>query len=182
MENIKVIISEKEIAERISEMSKKINADLRGEPVVAIVMLKGAFVFAADILREINSDVTLDFVRLSSYGNETSSSGNVKVEEGFSVDISGKNVLVIEDIADTGRTLAVFMDMVKLKNPKSVRICVLLDKLARRVTDIKADYVGFEIPDVFAVGYGLDFAQKYRNLPFIGQVLDSENKVTEEEQ
>lgn len=170
MDKISVLISREEIAKRVSEIGNEINRDLNGEGVIVTVLLNGAFIFAADIVREINSPVTLDFVRLSSYGDDTVSSGTIRVEKGITADIRGKNVLVVEDIVDTGNTLSFFMKELEKKNPKSVKICVLLDKKERRVTDISADYVGFDIPDEFVVGYGLDYAQKYRNLPYIGKV------------
>jgi hypoxanthine phosphoribosyltransferase len=173
MDKVDVLISKEEIAERVTEICQDINRDLNGEDVVVVVLLKGAFIFASDIVREINCPVTIDFVRLSSYADGTVSTGNIKVEQGLSADITYKNVLVIEDIADTGKTLSFFIGELKSKNPKSVKVCVLLNKEERRTADVKLDYVGFNIHNEFVVGYGLDYAQKYRNLPFIGSLTEN---------
>lgn len=170
MEKITTLISEENIEKRINEIAEMINKDLKGEEVVALVLLKGAFIFAADIVRKLDMAVEIDFVQLSSYGDGTISKGSVDVTKNFSVDIANKNVLIIEDIIDTGNTLYYFKKELEKKSPKDVKICVLLDKKERRTAPIGADYVCFDIPDEFVVGYGLDYAQRYRELPFIGRV------------
>lgn len=170
MEKITTLISKEDIEKRINEIAQMINKDLKGEKVVVLVLLKGAFIFAADIVRKLNMTVEIDFVQLSSYGDGTTSKGHIDVTKNFSVDIADKNVLIVEDIIDTGNTLYYFKKELEKKSPKTVKICVLLDKKERRTASISADYVCFDIPDEFVVGYGLDYAQKYRELAFIGKV------------
>lgn len=170
----RVYFSEEEIRQRVKELGRQITADYRDKDLVVISILRGSFVFAADLIREIDLPCELEFMRLSSYGNGTDSSGSVKIVSDLDGDISGRHVLIIEDILDTGNTLCYLRDHVlAARKPASFRICAMFDKTERRKVDIKADYRGFETPNAFIVGYGLDYAQKYRNLPYVG-VLKSE--------
>ena len=169
-ESIKVLVPEAEVAKRIEELGKKISEDYAGKQVHLICVLKGGVFFMCELAKRISVPVSMDFMSVSSYGDGTSSSGVVKIAKDLDESLEGKEVLVVEDIIDSGRTLYYLMDILKKRNPKSMRLCTLLDKPDRRVRDVKVDYVGFEIPDEFVVGYGLDYAQKYRNLPYIGVV------------
>ena len=163
-----ILISREEIAEKVRELGRQISEDYRGKTIFAVGILKGSAVFMADLIREIEGDVEIDFMAVSSYGDATSSSGNVKITKDMDTSPSGKNILIIEDIIDTGNTLKYLKDVYLAgKNAESVRIVTLLDKPARRKADIQADYIGFEVDDVFIVGYGLDYAQKFRELPYI---------------
>ena len=164
----KILITEEEIKNRVAELGKQITEDFHGEDIVVIGLLKGCFMFIADLMRAIDANVAVDFMVVSSYGSGIVSSGEIKVKKDYSIDIEGKNVLVIDDILDTGRTLAFVKDYLTVKSPKKVRICTLLDKPERRTSKVQVDYVGFSVPDQFVVGYGLDYDEKYRNLPFIG--------------
>ena len=166
-ESIKVLVPEAEVAKRIEELGKKISEDYAGKQVHLICVLKGGVFFMCELAKRISVPVSMDFMSVSSYGDGTSSSGVVKIAKDLDESLEGKDVLVVEDIIDSGRTLYYIL---KKRNPKSMRLCTLLDKPDRRVRDVKVDYVGFEIPDEFVVGYGLDYAQKYRNLPYIGVV------------
>ncbi len=174
MENLdrdieRVYFSEDQIRQRVKELGEQITRDYAGKDLVVISILRGSFVFAADLIREIDLPCELEFMRLSSYGNSTDSSGSVKIVSDLDGDISGRHVLIIEDILDTGNTLCYLRDHVlAARNPASFRICAMFDKTERRTVDIKADYRGFETPNAFIVGYGLDYAQKYRNLPYVG--------------
>ena len=159
-----------EVNAKIKELGAQISADMNGEPVKIICILKGASFFACELAKRISVPVYIDFMSVSSYGAGTTSSGVVKIGKDLDTTIEGKNVLVIEDIIDSGRTLSYLLQNLKTRNPKSLRLCTLLDKPDRRVCDVKVDYVGFEIPDEFVVGFGLDLDQKYRNLPYIGCV------------
>ena len=169
-ESIKVLVPEAEVAKRIEELGKKISEDYAGKQVHLICVLKGGVFFMCELAKRISVPVSMDFMSVSSYGDGTSSSGGVKIAKDLDESLEGKDVLVVEDIIDSGRTLYYLLDILKKRNPKSMRLCTLLDKPDRRVRDVKVDYVGFEIPDEFVVGYGLDYAQKYRNLPYIGVV------------
>ena len=169
-ESIKVLVPEAEVAKRIEELGKKISEDYAGKQVHLICVLKGGVFFMCELAKRISVPVSMDFMSVSSYGDGTSSSGVVKIAKDLDKSLEGKDVLVVEDIIDSGRTLYYLLDILKKRNPKSMRLCTLLDKPDRRVRDVKVDYVGFEIPDEFVVGYGLDYAQKYRNLPYIGVV------------
>ena len=169
-ESIKVLVPEAEVAKRIEELGKKISEDYAGKQVHLICVLKGGVFFMCELAKRISVPVSMDFMSVSSYGDGTSSSGVVKIAKDLDESLEGKDVLVVEDIIDSGRTLYYLLDILKKRNPKSMRLCTLLDKPDRRVRDVKVDYVGFEIPDEFVVGYGLDYAQKYLNLPFIGIV------------
>ena len=163
-------LSEEKIANRIAEMGAEISKEYGDEPVCLICILKGSVFFTVELAKRITSPVELEFMCVSSYGSGTTSSGVVKIAKDLDVSIEGKNVLVIEDIIDSGRTLSYLLENLKTRNPKSLRLCTLLDKPERRVVEVDVDYVGFTIPDEFVVGYGLDYDQKYRNLPYIGYV------------
>ena len=172
MENIKVLISEETLNSRIKEVAKEIENDYKGEEIVLICILKGASYFAIDLSKHIDSyDVILDFMKVHSYGKANKeTTGKVNIDLVPSEDLKGKNVIIIEDILDSGVTLNCLYDYIKDMNPKTLKICVLLDKKGRRIKDIEADYVGFEIDNKFIVGYGMDYDEKCRNLPFIGYV------------
>lgn len=165
-----VMISEEEILAKVKELGKRIENDFKGEELLVVGILKGASVFVADLIRNINLDVNIDFMSVSSYGNSTQSSGTVKILKDLDVDIEGKNVLIVEDIIDSGLTLSNLVAALKTRNPKSLRLCTLLDKPQRRKVNMHVDYVGFVIEDNFIVGYGIDYAEKFRNLPYIGIV------------
>ena len=169
-ETIKVLISETDVDARIEEIGKKISADYAGEQVHLLCILKGSVFFMCELAKRITVPVSMDFMSVSSYGDGTASSGIVKIVKDLDETIEGKHVIVIEDIIDSGRTLSYLLEVLQKRNPKSMKLCTLLDKPERRVKDVKVDYVGFAIPDEFVVGYGLDYAQKYRNLPYIGVV------------
>jgi len=163
-------LSEEKVTNRITEMAAQISELYGDESVCLICILKGSVFFTVELAKRITSPVELEFMCVSSYGSGTKSSGVVKITKDLDVSIEGKNVLVIEDIIDSGRTLSYLLENLKTRNPKSLRLCTLLDKPDRRVVNVNVDYVGFEIPDEFVVGYGLDYDQKYRNLPYIGYV------------
>ncbi|MBF1011186.1 MAG: hypoxanthine phosphoribosyltransferase [Lachnoanaerobaculum sp.] len=168
-EKVDVLISEKEIDNRILEIADRINKDYEGEELTLICVLKGGVMFMCDLAKRLNLNVRLDFMSVSSYGSETKSSGVVKIIKDLDDSIDGKNVLVVEDIIDSGNTLSYLMDILKKRGPKSIKLCTLLDKPSRREKkDVFVDYVCFEIEDKFVVGYGLDYDQRYRNLPYIG--------------
>ena len=166
-EGLEVLYSRQQIAERVAEMGAQITRDLNGEKLVMIGVLKGAAFFLVDLSRAIRADATFDFVAVSSYGKAQRSSGAVKLIKDLDQGIEGKNVLVVEDILDTGLTLAYLRKLFLQQRPKSLRIATLLDKPSRRIEKIEADYVGFSIPNLFVVGFGMDFAERYRNLPDI---------------
>lgn len=167
-DKIKVLLPEEEVVERIRQIGKQITEDYEGEEIFLICTLKGASFFACELAKRINLPLTLDFIAVASYGSSTRSSGEVRMIKDLDESIEGKNVIVVEDIVDTGRTLSYLLEMMKKRNPKSLKLCSLLDKPERRVVEVAVDYKGFEVPDLFVVGYGLDYAQKYRNLPYIG--------------
>ena len=168
-EKVDVLISEKEIDNRILEIADRINKDYEGEELTLICVLKGGVMFMCDLAKRLNLNVRLDFMSASSYGSQTKSSGVVKIIKDLDDSIDGKNVLVVEDIIDSGNTLSYLMDILKKRGPKSIKLCTLLDKPSRREKkDVFVDYVCFEIEDKFVVGYGLDYDQRYRNLPYIG--------------
>ena len=169
-ETVTVLLSEQEVDARIEELGKQISEDYAGKEVHLICILKGSVFFTCELAKRITVPVSLDFMSVSSYGDGTVSSGRVKIAKDLDESLERKNVIIIEDIIDSGRTLYYLMDVLQKRNPNSLKLCTLLDKPERRVTDVKVDYVGFEIPDEFVVGYGLDYAQKYRNLPYIGVV------------
>lgn len=169
-EKIRVMISEEDVDAKIAEMGKKISEDYAGKQVHLICILKGSVFFMCELAKRITVPVSMDFMSVSSYGDGTSSSGIVKIAKDLDETLEGKDVIVVEDIIDSGRTLYYLLDVLQKRKPSSMKLCTLLDKPDRRVMDVKVDYVGFAIPDEFVVGYGLDYAQKYRNLPYIGVV------------
>ena len=174
-EKVDVLISEKEIDNRILEIADRINKDYEGEELTLICVLKGGVMFMCDLAKRLNLNVRLDFMSVSSYGSQTKSSGVVKIIKDLDDSIDGKNVLVVEDIIDSGNTLSYLMDILKKRGPKSIKLCTLLDKPSRREKkDVFVDYVCFEIEDKFVVGYGLDYDQRYRNLPYIGVMEPSD--------
>ena len=163
-----ILVDEATIAAKVRELGGQIASDYRGKDLVLVSILKGALPFLADLMRRIPLPLALDFMEVSSYGRETESSGVVRILKDLANPIGGRHVLVVEDVLDTGQTLAFVLEHLHAQQPASVRICTLLDKPARRLVPISVDYRGFEIPDKFVVGYGLDYAERYRNLPFIG--------------
>ncbi len=169
-EKVKIFLPEHEVEERIAEVAKQISEDYAGQEVHLVCILKGSVFFSCELAKRITIPVTMDFMSVSSYGNDTKSSGVVRLAKDLDEPLTGKNVIVIEDIIDSGRTLSYLMDILSKRDPKTLRLCTLLDKPERRVVEVPVDYTCFNIPDEFVVGYGLDYAQKYRNLPFIGIV------------
>ncbi len=169
-EKISVLYSEEELDQRIRELGKQISEDYAGKELIIVCILKGAAFFACELAKRITVPVQMEFMRCSSYGNETVSSGVVKITQDLDQPIREKNILVVEDIIDTGRTMHYLLEILQQRGPESIRLCSLLDKPDRRVTDVKVDYTGFVIPDKFIVGYGLDYAEKYRSLPYVGVV------------
>ena len=169
-EKIKVLLSEEEVDSRIKQIAAKVSKDYAGKEIHLICVLKGGVFFTCELAKRITVPVSLDFMSVSSYGDDTKSSGVVKIVKDLDQPLEGKDVLIVEDIIDSGRTLSYLIEILKQRNPNSIRLCTLLDKPERRVRDVRVDYCCFNIPDEFVVGYGLDYAQKYRNLPFIGVV------------
>jgi hypoxanthine phosphoribosyltransferase len=163
-----ILVSEAAIKRRLKKLGADIAAIYGQEEITVVAIINGAILFTADLLRQIPNPIRLDCIRVSSYRNETKSHGKPKLLHSLSLDLTNRHVLLIDDILDTGKTLSVVVDIIKKMKPASVRTCVLLDKKGRREVDFTADLVGFEIPDKFVVGYGLDFAERYRNLPCIG--------------
>ena len=164
----RVLIDEKQIAQRIGEVSKQIDADCAGKMPIVICILKGSLVFCADLIRAMKTPVTLEFMKVSSYGASTTSSGKLSVSLDILSNIEGKDILIVEDIIDSGHTMYALKEMLKTRRPASLRIVTLLDKPARRVSPVTADYPCFEIEDEFVIGYGLDYAERYRDLPYVG--------------
>ena len=162
------MITEEEISKRILEVADRINKDYEGRELILICVLKGGVMFMCDLAKRLNLDVRLDFMSVSSYGAETKSSGVVKIIKDLDNSIEGRDVLIVEDIIDSGNTLAYLLDILEKRGPKSIKLCTLLDKPSRREKDVVVDYVCFEIEDKFVLGYGLDYDQRYRNLPYIG--------------
>lgn len=169
-EKIKVMISEDDVDARIKELGDQISKDYAGKQVHLVCILKGSVFFTCELAKRITVPVSMDFMSVSSYGDGTKSSGVVRIAKDLDETLEGKDVLVIEDIIDSGRTLSYLLEVLQKRNPASMRLCTLLDRPDRRTHEVHVDYVGFEIPDEFVVGYGLDYAQKYRNLPYIGVV------------
>ncbi|MBO7710004.1 MAG: hypoxanthine phosphoribosyltransferase [Lachnospiraceae bacterium] len=167
-ENVSILISQQELEARIEKMAEQINRDYEGESVHLICILKGSAFFTCELAKHLDIPVTMDFMAVSSYGSQTKSSGVVRLIKDLDEPIEGRNVIVIEDIIDSGRTLSYLLDNLSGRGPKTLRLAALLDKPDRRVTDVGVDYTGFVIPDKFVVGFGLDFDQRYRNLPYIG--------------
>lgn len=164
-----VLVSEEQLQAKVAELGAKISADYEGRDLLLVSILKGAVVFMADLMRAVTIPCAIDFMVVSSYGGaNTSSTGLVKIIKDLDQDLSGKDVLIVEDILDTGITLSHLMPMLQMRNPRSLRLCTILSKPSRRKADIEPDYCGFEVPDEFVVGYGLDYDEKYRNLPYVG--------------
>ena len=170
-DKIRVLLTEEEVDKRINEVAETISRDYEGKQIHLICILKGGVFFTCELAKRLTVPVTMDFMSVSSYGSGTVSSGIVKIIKDLDEPLEGKHVLIVEDIIDSGRTLAYLIEVLKQRGPKSVRLCTLLDKPERRVKkQVKVDYTCFTIPDEFVVGYGLDYDQKYRNLPYIGVV------------
>ncbi len=166
-----VLLSEEQISEIVKKLGKQITEDYKGKNLLVVSVLKGSIMFMADLLREIKIHCKIDFMAVSSYGSGTATSGSVKIIKDLNIDLSGYDLLIVEDILDSGVTLSNLRDLLMTRKPASFKICTFLDKPERRKADVYADYVGAEIPDAFVVGYGLDYDEKYRNLPFLG-ILD----------
>lgn len=169
-EEIQVRISEEELIAKIKEIAQQINEDYVGKKVHLVCILSGSVYFTCELAKYITVPVTMDFMRVSSYGEGMDSTGTISIDQDLNMSIEGRHVLVVEDIVDSGRTLALLSNILKKRDPASLRLCSLLDKPSRRVTPVSIDYLGFEIEDYFVVGFGLDYAQKYRNLPYIGEL------------
>lgn len=163
-----VLISEAEIQAKITELGKELTEEYKDKFPLAICVLKGAMPFMADLLKRVDAHLEMDFMDVSSYGNSTVSSGEVKIVKDLNTSVEGRDVLIVEDIIDSGLTLSYLVDLFRYRKAKSIKLVTLLDKPSGRKADIKADYVGFDVPDAFVVGYGLDYIEKYRNLPYIG--------------
>lgn len=169
MDEIKILINEARLEKRIIELAKEIEKDYEGRDIVFLGVLKGCAMFLTELAKKIKNDVAFEFIEVSSYEG-TESTGNIKINKDITESIEGKDVIIVEDIIDTGRTLSFLVDLIKSKNPNSVKIATLLSKPSRRVIELNVDYIGFKIEDKFVVGYGLDYNQKYRNLPYIGYI------------
>ena len=169
-EEIQVRISEEELIAKIKEIAQQINEDYVGKKVHLVCILSGSVFFTCELAKYITVPVTMDFMRVSSYGEGMDSTGTISIDQDLNMSIEGRHVLVVEDIVDSGRTLALLSNILKKRDPASLRLCSLLDKPSRRVTPVSIDYLGFEIEDYFVVGFGLDYAQKYRNLTYIGEL------------
>lgn len=170
METIRVMISEEEVDKRIREIGAEITKKFEGKELLLICVLRGGSFFMCELAKRIDLDVKIDFMSVSSYGGSTESSGHIKIIKDLEESVEGKHVIVVEDIIDSGRTLSHLMNLLRSRQPASLSLCTLLDKPDRRVVQVPVDYTGFQIEDYFVVGYGLDYDQKYRNLPFIGKV------------
>ena len=163
-----IIYSEEMLANRIAELGKKISDDYRGKKLIVVGVMKGANVFVADLIRNLDLDVVLDFIVVSSYGASTESTGVIRLLKDLDENIDSEHVLIVEDIIDSGLTLEYLINNFETRHPKSIGICTLLNKVERRKADINVDYIGFQVPDEFIVGYGIDYAERYRNLPYVG--------------
>jgi len=170
MEDIKVLIDEETLHNKVQEIAEQIMKDYKGKELTFICILKGSMFFTADLAKMIENNIELEFIKASSYGENTVSSGNIRIDLDLKNDIAGKDVIVIEDIIDTGHTLEYLLGYLKSKKPKTLKLCVLLSKPERREVDINIEYLGFDIPNKFVVGYGLDYNEDYRNLPYIGYI------------
>ncbi len=168
------LISREKLAQKVRELGQQISQEHKGNELVVVGLLRGSVIFLADLVREISLESKIDFMVVSSYANQMESSRDVKILKDLEEQIEGKNVLIVEDIIDTGYTLEKVAKILNLRKPASLKICTLLDKPERRLVDISVDYVGFQIPDEFVVGYGIDYAQNHRNLPFVGKVVMGE--------
>lgn len=169
--HVEVLISKEKVESRIKELAKEIEKDYATKDLVCVGLLKGSVVFMADLIKSLDMDLRIDFMKVSSYGGGTNSTGVVKILKDVDLDLTGKDILIVEDIIDTGLTIVNVKDFLKQKNPNSIKVCTLLDKPSRRLVEVKGEYVGFEIPDEFVVGYGLDLDEKYRNIPFVGKFV-----------
>ena len=169
-ERVETLISKEEVEAKVQELADQIMKDYAGEEIYLVCVLKGGVTFMVDLARKIKGDVLFDFMVVSSYGSDTKSSGHIKIKKDLDGNIEGKNVLIVEDIIDSGNTLSQLRKFLLGRNPKSLKICTILDKPARREVEVPVDYTGFQIPDLFVVGYGLDYDQRYRNLDFIGEL------------
>ena len=170
--SIEVMISEAQIKQKVEELAEKIQQHYQGaENLLMVALLRGSAIFMADLCRAVDLPMSIDFMTVSSYGNSTQSNRDVKVVQDLAESIEGRDVIIVEDIIDTGNTLSKVVEMLKLREPKSLTLCTLLDKPSRREVDVAVDWIGFSIPDEFVVGYGIDYAQKYRNLPYIAKVI-----------
>jgi len=170
------LISEEEIKNKVKEIANQIKEDYKGRNPLLVGILKGSFIFLADLIRNLDMELEVDFLAVSSYGKSTKTSGVVKILKDLNQPIENRDVILVEDIVDSGLTLKYLKEMLIGRNPRSLKICVLLDKKERREVDVELDYIGFEVPDYFLVGYGLDFAEKYRNLPYIKALTQEEIK------
>ena len=169
-----ILVTEEQLQAKVAQLGARISQDYAGKDLLLVSILKGAVVFMADLMRAVSIPCSIDFMVVSSYGGtNTTSTGLVKIVKDLDADLSGRDVLIVEDILDTGVTLSNLVPMLKLRNPNSVRICAILDKPTRRKADIQPDYEGFQVPDEFVVGYGLDYNEKYRNLPYVGVLKPS---------
>ena len=164
----RVLLSQEELKNKVEEIGRNISRDYSGKNPLILSVLKGSFIFMSDLVRAVDIPCTVDFMSVSSYGAGTKTTGAVKIIKDLDIDISGRDIIIVEDILDSGVTLSYIMGLMEAKNAASISICTLLDKPSRRKVPVKVSYSGFEIPDEFVVGYGLDYAEKYRNLPFIG--------------
>ncbi|WP_028574229.1 hypoxanthine phosphoribosyltransferase [Desulfonatronovibrio hydrogenovorans] len=169
--HLKEVFGQDVIRKRIEEMAKDISSDFQDKPLVTVCVLKGAFIFYADLVRSMSIDPEMDFVRMSSYGDQTSSSGKVIFSKDMEIPIKGKHVLIVEDIVDTGRSVSYLRRVLEARGPQSISVCALIDKHERREVDVKVDYAGFALQRGFIVGYGLDYAEKYRNLPGVFEIV-----------
>ncbi len=169
--DIEQMLSRETLAERVVELGKEISNEYKGKELILVGLLRGSVIFLSDLVRELDLDAKLDFMVVSSYGNDMESSRDVKILKDLEEQIEGKSVLIVEDIIDTGYTLKKVAKILKLRKPESLKICTLLDKPERRLVNVDVDYVGFKIPDEFVVGYGIDYAQSHRNLPYVGKVV-----------
>ena len=169
-ESFRTLISAEQIAQRVAELGAQISKDYKGEKLVLICVLKGSFVFTADLARAIDGQLRIDFLAVQSYGDDTHTSGVVQITQDLTKSIEGEHVLLVEDIVDTGLTIAHLLDLLRTRKPASLKVCSLLHKPARTKIEVPIDYLGFTIEDKFVIGYGLDWAQRYRNLPFVGLV------------
>lgn len=165
---LRVLLSEEEIRAKCKEMGARISQEYKGKNLMLVTVLKGAVVFLADLMRQIDVPAEIDFMVVSSYGSGVKSSGVVKIVKDLDVPLAGKDILIVEDILDSGLTLSYIKELLESRGPRSIRIATLLDKPSRRKVDLQADYIGFSVPDEFVIGYGLDYDEKYRNLPYIG--------------
>lgn len=169
----KILLSEQEIADMVKGLGRQISEDYKDKNLLMVSVLKGSVVFMADLMRAITIPCCIDFMSVSSYGSGTKSSGTVKIQKDLDLDLRGYDLLIVEDILDSGKTLSHLVELLSLRGPKSIKICTFLDKPERRTANIKADYVGTSVPDEFVVGYGLDYDEKYRNLPYLGVLRPS---------